>query len=248
MNFPFYNWTPKNFGNLQLWLEAARGITIGTGVAQWDDLSGNARNAMQANGANQPELVLNQVNGFPVLRFNGSTSFMDNPLTLAEAFNQNGTDITIAAVFKSTNSNPNENPLISTPLDDPANSALSLFVPYSPDGDTYFDSGNEGGSRVNGILDWDDYAVGVFTRTDGIAFNPARVYKNNAFALGGTPSGTFANGGLSLMIGAYSVASVLEGLLTGDIAELAIWNRGLTEEEVCILSQIWGAKYNIIQA
>ncbi len=68
---------------LQLWLRADAGVTVNAGgdVTNWADQSGNGNNAAQAD-ANAPLLVTNEVNGKPVLRFEGSPVYMIvNPST-----------------------------------------------------------------------------------------------------------------------------------------------------------------------
>jgi len=66
-------------GNLQLWLDAGAGTTLGANdaVVQWADQSGNLNNAGQLDETMAPTLVANTVNGLPVLRFDGVNDFMD---------------------------------------------------------------------------------------------------------------------------------------------------------------------------
>lgn len=69
-------WRPSNLGSeLALWLDAedAASITLnGTTVAQWQDKSGNGRNASQGTAANQPTYTPIGLNGKPVITFPGS--------------------------------------------------------------------------------------------------------------------------------------------------------------------------------
>ena len=66
-------WTPELLGSdLVLWLDAADASTItlnGSTVSQWNDKSGNGRNATQATSANQPVYTTNAINGLSVLTF-----------------------------------------------------------------------------------------------------------------------------------------------------------------------------------
>jgi hypothetical protein len=70
---------PTDISGCQLWLDAADDttISIGTGVSQWNDKSGNARHAVQAVGANQPAYNLAAVNGLNAVNFDGN-DFLDN--------------------------------------------------------------------------------------------------------------------------------------------------------------------------
>jgi hypothetical protein len=78
---------PTDISGCQLWLDAADDttISIGTGVSQWDDKSGNARHATQAVGANQPAYITAGKNGLNLVRFDGSNDrltlpeFLSNP-------------------------------------------------------------------------------------------------------------------------------------------------------------------------
>ncbi|MBL8000497.1 MAG: LamG domain-containing protein, partial [Flavobacteriales bacterium] len=66
-------------GDLDLWLRSDAGVqTSGSSVTQWDDQSGNARHATPSYGV-PPLLVPNQVNGLPVLRFNGTNNGLATP-------------------------------------------------------------------------------------------------------------------------------------------------------------------------
>ncbi|MFM6272695.1 MAG: hypothetical protein ACKPFA_40420, partial [Dolichospermum sp.] len=62
-----------------LWLDAADSSTItlnGSTVSQWNDKSGNGRNAIQATATNQPAYTANGLNGKPVLTFDGINDFL----------------------------------------------------------------------------------------------------------------------------------------------------------------------------
>lgn len=89
-------WTPANLGSaLSLWLDASDSSTItlnGSTVSQWNDKSGNARNASQATAAAQPTYTLNGLNGKPVLTFDGIN---DN---MAVNYNYGGNAATLYAV------------------------------------------------------------------------------------------------------------------------------------------------------
>jgi hypothetical protein len=78
-------WTPAQLPGLSLWLDADDASTItlnGSTVSQWNDKSGNARNASQATAANQPTRTLNGLGGRTVLTFDGVNDFLNATLTL----------------------------------------------------------------------------------------------------------------------------------------------------------------------
>lgn len=63
-------WTPREIATA-LWLDAADSstITIGTGVSQWADKSGNSRHAVQNTGGNQPAYTANAQNNLSAVTF-----------------------------------------------------------------------------------------------------------------------------------------------------------------------------------
>lgn len=64
---------------LELWLKADAGtssVVDNTAISQWDDQSGNANNAVQGTGANQPLYQAGEQNGLPGIQFDGTNDFM----------------------------------------------------------------------------------------------------------------------------------------------------------------------------
>jgi len=73
-----------------LWLDAADASTItesGGAVSQWDDKSGNGRNAAQANAGNRPTYQLAAINSRNVVRFSAASSQTLGCAGTAGAFN-----------------------------------------------------------------------------------------------------------------------------------------------------------------
>lgn len=82
---------PSTIAGLALWLKADAGTsttTDGVAVSLWADQSGNARDAAQATGGNQPLYKAAIFNGKPVIRFDGTDDFM---ATAAYALNGGST-------------------------------------------------------------------------------------------------------------------------------------------------------------
>jgi hypothetical protein len=68
--------------NAWAWYKADAGTSTtvdGEAISQWDDSSGNARHATQGTGANQATYQTNELNGLPVVRFDGSNDFFNVP-------------------------------------------------------------------------------------------------------------------------------------------------------------------------
>ena len=71
-------WTPSII-TTQLWLDAADNTTITTvssGVSQWNDKSGNSRNASQIISANRPTVTAGALNSLNGLNFDGFNNYL----------------------------------------------------------------------------------------------------------------------------------------------------------------------------
>ncbi len=74
---------PGGVGNSttnELWLRAGD-LALSDGVlvtVNWEDQSGNDHHASQGNGANQPTYQAGEINGQPVVRFDGTDDFLDD--------------------------------------------------------------------------------------------------------------------------------------------------------------------------
>lgn len=65
---------PRN--GLSLWLRSDLGVTSSSGsVSKWDDVSGSGNNATQSVSGNRPTFAANSVNGFPAVTFASSQYF-----------------------------------------------------------------------------------------------------------------------------------------------------------------------------
>jgi hypothetical protein len=58
--------------SLRLAADRITGLADGAAVATWGDVSGNGNSATQGTGANQPTFQTNELNGKPVVRFDGT--------------------------------------------------------------------------------------------------------------------------------------------------------------------------------
>jgi hypothetical protein len=70
--------------NLKMWLRADQQVTTSSSaVTNWGDISGNANNAAQATANSQPLWVDSTMNVNPVVRFNGTTSYLLLPTAIS---------------------------------------------------------------------------------------------------------------------------------------------------------------------
>ncbi|MDD4236336.1 MAG: PKD domain-containing protein, partial [Bacteroidales bacterium] len=72
----FSYFTPESLEGLKLWLDADSVEVIENKVSSWYDKGPNSLNAVQEIEANMPLLIEDELNGQPVLRFNGISSYM----------------------------------------------------------------------------------------------------------------------------------------------------------------------------
>ena len=98
------NWTPADI-DTALWLDAADASTVITesgAVSQWNDKSGNNRNATQSAPASRPLVVSSGQNSRDIFRFDGS----DDWLNAAYAMPIHGTGVFVAwKLIGGTNAN-----------------------------------------------------------------------------------------------------------------------------------------------
>lgn len=73
-------WSPANLPGLLLWLDAGRitGLNDGDSVSQWNDVSGNANHWSQATVSKQPTYETNELNGGPIVRFDGVDDMLEH--------------------------------------------------------------------------------------------------------------------------------------------------------------------------
>lgn len=88
---PFYlqtiggaSFSPADLPNLILWLDAAVGVTVATGVSSWLDQSPQLNHMTQGVGAQQPALVLGDINGLPIVKGDGIDDWLDFTSAIAE--------------------------------------------------------------------------------------------------------------------------------------------------------------------
>jgi fibronectin type 3 domain-containing protein len=230
------------FGNLALWLKADAGLLQGgtnTPVSLWADQSGNGNNATQPTGASQPLWIPGAIGDRPVVRFNGTNSYLSLPgstmagTTGAEAF-----------------------VVLKVAVDPPsASHGLWTFGEYNNASEFYPDTSGAiyetfGFSAAAGV----NYALGIPSQplTQYHVYQVSSQTNNwaawiNGFLLYQTANNTYA----------YCTSPVLGGSLSGafgnyyfagDIAEVLIFNRGLTTGERTTIYSYFNGKYGLVPA
>jgi hypothetical protein len=234
--------------NLVLWLEAGEGVTTdANGVTGWADQSGNNNNAV-APGS-QPTLVPDAIGGQPAIAFNAA---LTNYLQVADSSSLAITgDIAGIAVIAVPATNWADDPIIWLE----GGGAGNCSDLPSPNGLYLSTTGQPVFERGNGL---NCYLVDASTATNPVAASAYAIVSfsmtNGAVTqyLNGAPNGTFTatyNGQYAdtdqepLYIGASG--SFDNTFLTGDIAELMLFNASLGVRNLANIQAYLGTKYGI---
>lgn len=197
---------PTDLDGLVLWLRADRGITIATGVSQWDDLSGSGNHVTQATGASQPAyLTTGGANNRPFLRFDGVNDVLTNSNNLGAQPNH----CFAAGVISRGNIANN------TLIDTPTGNQRRLFGAAATTFDIF--AGSAIISRSGADIDTMGAYEGLFSG----ASSKLRTH-NTAYATGNPGAG--ANGGVMVGSGPGDPSDA-------DIYEVIIYNRTLSDSE-----------------
>lgn len=222
---------------LRLWLRADTGVLApDRGVTQWGDQSGNQMHATQTAPARQPALVHNVVNGRPAVRLDG----VDDALSLPPGFNDFRAGLTAFVVARASRSVPwarfldlgngtQSNNIVFGQKDV---SLLLTYWVYSPDT-------TRGKVDAPGAIVLDAFhAYGVTETGTG----NVTVFRN------GAPLGT---GSTSVPRNVLRTANAIgtsggvtaDPYFKGEIAEVLLYNRPLSEGERLSVEEYLNAKY-----
>jgi hypothetical protein len=208
-----------------MWLRADAGVTQNAGaVSRWSDRSGNASDAVQATATAQPRLISNAINSHPVVRFDGKSSFMTFPLNL------NGmTGVSVFMVASAaTNTGGVSNGVTNAPLfwGETAYWGATFFNPLQTWVGYRFGTGQVGN-------------VAIYTRpaTIGTGASLTTAIKNSAtetLYINGSQA-MQQSGKLAALAKVATTGYLGEGLsnsmFQGDIAEIAVYNRAVSDTE-----------------
>lgn len=221
--------TPTQLSNCVLWLDAADRSTLfqdtagkvpcygnGQSIALWRDKSVSGNNA--TNTTNQPTLLVNGRNKRNVVNFNGINQYF----TLSTATLPTGT--TQGSFFFVVNTN---------------SSSVQVYFTYGADPNT---TNRNPQFFVNtGLLAVDLYGGSGLTDTtnfqnsylvESVIFSSTNAAWVNGRAFSGTPPAITLNTGTGwASLGVGRVTSTLSYYLSGQIAEMIIYNRALTTTE-----------------
>lgn len=236
----FYNqssggFEPPDIGGCLVWLDASRivGLSDGDPVATWVDSSGNSKDATQATGTKQPSYQTNEKNSLPVVRFDGGDGLATPNITIGPR--------TIFAVYKATGAG------FIYEISTDSNGGNGGYL-YTETGNSIFVTRGGTGSgknympavsRADGT--W-RYVSHVFDGTDA-----SHVLFENGVSTAlaaGSASGNPGTATISqpVYVGSRGAAAVF---LTGDIAELIIYNTALSTADRQTVEAYLAAKWAI---
>ena len=202
-------------------------------LARWEDVSKGGNHVAQADGARQPVVVPDALNGLAVVRFAGS-QFLDGPAVLEEG----DMSFTVAAVWRRTHTRQAE--VICEQASDGIGRRASLLTVNARYG--FNGQNNDAHSLVA-------YRPGLFVLTlltleeSGVV----RVWHNDdtgsTARLGGIDRAVQNTGANTFRVGA-KITSGGE-CLNGDIAEVLVYERVLPLDELKGINEYLGAKWGL---
>jgi hypothetical protein len=208
--------------NLHLWLRADVGVTAPVGrVSDWTDQSGNGRNAVMPIASRQPELFPGVLNGNPVVRFAGAQS-------LGLSVFAGPTTFTVFIVGRNTKTS-GESIILG-----PGGSSPNNQLRWENDTQALFvGTGNDLPVTISTIGNTRVFHA-LSTRYDG---GTMTVYRDGDQ----TSSDSFTTSGPWIFASIGSFFS--EDFMEGDLAELLIYDRALSEVERQTVNAYLRSKY-----
>lgn len=206
---------------MSLWLKADHGlVTSSSEVSEWKDMSASANNAAQATSADRPILVANAVNGLPAVSFDGTSQYMQ----LGPGFTNFTAGATIFIVAKPTAVTSNarffdfgngatDNNFY---LSQPNNTNLSFYT---------YNGSTPSSLTASNAVTLNDYQLLEVLQTNSGACS---IYTNGEQKAVGPVTGISNISRSGNYLGADNARSLF---FKGEIAEIVIYNRALTQEE-----------------
>ena len=247
---------PPATGTLVLWLNSdCLGLANNTAVANWADGSGYNNSGSQANSTKQPVCYTLSRNGhssvnFPgggtrVLNCGNSTSLnLPTGMTGMVVANCTGADSGDNAWFLFKNADFRAAP----PYTNPPSYGLGVMngngaqgFPYTVGGSWADHTGNGTPSKKNA---WHLFTY-IFATNANFSASNWTMRLDGAQTNTGNTAGNITNYTGQLQVGAYDVTSWGPENMTGNIAEIKLWNVALTGANLTSQENILRAKYSL---
>ncbi len=215
-------WSPDEVGAL-LWLDASDPTTItlsGTKVTGWDNKAGGSYNSYQSDDAKRPEYQTSGLNGENTIRFDGSDDFLridhNNALNMLAS-----QDFEIFSVIKSDVA-PNQAAIYAK---GGVSSRDFMLYFYNPAIKFYMDGGSMQMQAPTSVGTNANMGWARRQGNNGLLYNTISGSASDNGASGATNNGNVHN----VSIGAMDEGT--QRFFDGDIAEIILIKRALTQEE-----------------
>ncbi len=221
--------------NLRFWVHSNQGTTLSSNqLVSWTDLSGygNTANAIASN--NRPDYIINALNNYPVMRFNG----IDDYLEAGTATSLNMTQWSFFIVGK-VNNNKNFNYWFGKGNDATENYEFLAYTDPYMHAPIYFTDGTRGWLNTPVSASINNYAIWQYDySTTG-----REIYLNGTLIASDSPGKTPQTNNLPMWIG--NERSTTGRFLNGDIAEIIMFDAKQNDIQRAILQNYLSSKYNI---
>ncbi|CAM4487163.1 putative repeat protein (TIGR02543 family) [Paenibacillus endophyticus] len=226
----------------KLWLDANEGVTADAQgrVSSWNDQSGNGMSATQATAANQPILIEDALNGNNALRYNGTAAHLI--LTPLDLNQNNGATIILVSKSGSSSTGASQSGDSNSPIyfHESGSWGKIYLTPF-----TDRIMGRYGSGQSNNVVTYvrpsakTGYSVSGFMK-DGTS---EYIYVDGARVQTYTGKlGTIQNNSTTGWIG-MAQAGTNKSYFNGEIAEILIYNKALSEAEMNTVNQYIKDKY-----
>lgn len=216
-----------------LYLDAAKGITLnGSNVVGWADQSGNGNHVAQVTPSNGPTLATVQ---------NRQWLHIDNQGLVRSGYIGSGGDITVISLYRISLDNTVAFPRILTIVDGNSSTGgmdrLILFSYFTTNKGPYIGRRNTSGGAgipVNAM------PLGVIACVTGKFASPATTIGTY---INGTLVGSSPVGSASLVAGGRTDVGGSGSLTKCDIAEIRVYDRGLSDAEIAYFTKKINTKW-----
>ena len=197
--------------------------TNNTALTTWSDQSGNSNNATQGTAGNRPTYLTNQLNGFPAIRFNGTSNFLASPSVFPTS-----SDYTKFVIGRISNTSDHNNFFSGS-------SGHAMFMLIGSLAPKLY----QGGTFVTSSI---SIPLNTFRVLSGTFINSSRLGEIFVSgSSGGTGTAGSVNSDNTMQIGAFGGVS----LLAGDVAEVIGYNYRLNSAQRILVENYLAAKYGL---
>jgi hypothetical protein len=222
---------------LKSWYKADNGAIVSSGsVTTWKDVSGSGSDASQSTSTAQPTYNSSAINGLPAVVFNGTSDYLNMPA----GFSNFASGLSIFLVTKPTTwaygqrvfafGNTNTSGSNCLVLEEPTNTSLSF---------DQFDSGGNVASVVsNSAVTLGSYQLYEITHdgtsTGTMYADAVQIAKNTAM---------YSTSSINPNYNYLGCAIGVNGFFAGEVAEVLIYNRLLTNSERLGVEEYLSGRY-----